>query len=133
MKKITFLILTSLLSFNSIAKEKWYGLYTTDSLPVDNCSITDTAGGYTHTSWVQASDKVDKGKAFVDEVITAVMDTEKVYANKVKKGGWNAVVGYSIKVDQIYNGFGTQIINGMKGTGGAVLIAQGVPVEVICK
>ena len=133
MSKIIAVFFSALLFTTPTMADAWFGLFTTDRIPADNCSIINATGAYTLTSWVTGPDETNRDGAWGQKVSVAVAESEASLVETAKKEGWHAVVGYRLIVSQTYNGFGSSIINNMKGVGGAVIIVQGVPVHVQCK
>jgi len=131
--KLWFLPIFLMLSSMPVDAGDWYGLFTTDRIPVDNCQAVNTTGAYKQSRWILRSDGVEKGESYGESLMNALSEAVTDLEATARKAGWHALVGYRETVTPYYEGFGGSSINGSRGYGGAMISVSAVPIEVTCK
>lgn len=89
MLKSTMFTCLILLSFCSSAKtnqnNKWYGLLTIDSFPMEHCKV-------------YAFEPIDTWFSFMNSPVDGIYDSYSDYKQRLidhaKRGNWNAIIGF---------------------------------------
>ena len=126
------LILTLLLflSLSQADSKKWYGIFTTDTIPIDGCKIVEATSIYEDTISGRVFPK--RKKLVGSSMEQQVKELNSLMIKTLQKKGFNAVVGYREISNLGFNGYDGKIINGDWGYAEFRVKIIAVPVKVEC-
>jgi len=108
------------------------GVFSTDTYPVTKHKIIKAGDVITLSTWLRSPQKEDfnDNKNFLNSIAKTVEGMKLRISMKATQKNFNGVLGYRVTVTQMWNGFGSSIINGTEGIGYALVTATGTPVQI---
>lgn len=136
MQKFIVLLMLLMATSSFAGEKKWYGVFTTDTYPVDGCKIVKAKEMVSFSKNGRAVEKVDEQdeKSYHVYIEKYYKSSREALISYAKTKGFNAIVGFQTVADtaiDMYDSGGS--INGGYGYGYFRIESRGVPVLIKCK
>jgi hypothetical protein len=138
MKKVIMLILfTLILTVYGYAAEndKFYGVLTIDSYPVEKCKIVKIASSIVYSQTFIKSQYADFNdeKNYTSVLHRYIQDLSKAIEKDAVKEGYNVILGFRVVPMLSYSGFGNSVYNNKIGFGLGSIRVSGTPAKIVCR